>query len=258
MRSNVRCIAQLADIDGIGYTQAMRMMSIVACFAATLPAVAQADARTSAQGEYAKGTAAFQARDYPRALARFEKAFKLDSSPVLLFNIARCHEEMGDVAQARDNFRAYLERVPDAADRADVERRIRVMQAVALRSTPPPPVAPRSEPPRSAPPRPAPPPDPPYLAWGVMAGGVVATGVGLYLGLHAADAETQYTAELRDAARKRRLGDDAESAALRANVAFGIGGALLVGGAVLWWLGAADAPVQVGVSPDGVGVSGQF
>lgn len=233
----------------------MRMTSIVACFAATLPAIAQADARTDAQGEYAKATAAFQARDYPRALAGFETAFKLDSSPVLLFNIARCHEEMGDVDQARDNFRAYLKRVPDAADRADVERRIRVMQAVASRSTPPPPAAPRSAPPRAAPP---PPPDPPYLAWGLMAGGVVATGVGLYLGLDAADAETLYAAELRDPSRKRQLGDDAESAALGANIAFGIGGALLVGGAVLWLLDAADAPVQVGVSPDGVGVSGQF
>ena len=214
------------------------------------PTDAQADAKSDARVAYQEGTGHFKAGRHPQALAAFEQAFKLDPSPVLLYNIARCHEEMGDVAQARSNFETYLKRVPDAADRADVERRIRVMQAVADRSRP--------APDRAVDTRVVSQAEPPYLAYGLVGTGVVSIAIGAFLGAKAGTLDDDYTAEVTDAQRKQTLGDDAESTALWANVAFGAGSALLIGGAVLWFLDAPDAPVSAFVGPNTVGIHGHF
>ena len=215
------------------------------------PHAAHADAKSDAKAAYQAGAAHFKAGRHARALASFERAYKLDPSPILLYNIARCAEEMGDVERARTNFELYLKRVPEAPDRADVERRIRVMQAVAERN----PVAP---PGAGVEARVAPPAEPPYLAYGLAGTGVVAIAIGAFLGVRATGLDDDYTAETRDPRRKQGLKDDAESAALQANVAYAAGGALLVGGVVLWLLDAPPAPVSAFIGPDMVGLHGQF
>lgn len=221
------------------------ILSVAALAAFVAPAVAFADAKVDAKAAYQAGTEHFKAGDHVRALAAFERAYKLDPAPVLLYNIARCHEEMGDVAKARTNFELYLKRVPDAPDRADVERRIRVMQAVADRNRPIKKTAP-------------PPADPPYLAYGLAGAGAAGLIAGVVLGTRAASLDDEYSAEVLNAERKRGLGDDAESAALWANIAYGAGGALLIGGAVLWLLDSPSAPVSGFIGPNGAGIHGRF
>lgn len=216
-----------------------------------VPTLANADAKADAEAAYATGTAHFQAGRHADALAAFDQAYKLDPAPVLLYNIARCHEEMGDVEQARTNFRLYLKRVPDAPDRADVERRIRVMEAVAARARPAPPPPVRT----TVTPKPA---DPPYLAYSLAGAGAAGLITGIVLGSRAASLDDDYSAEVLNAQRKQSLGDDAESAATWANVAYGVGGALLVGGVVLWLIDEPSAPVTGFVTPQGVGLHGRF
>jgi tetratricopeptide (TPR) repeat protein len=206
---------------------------------ADVKADVKADAKADAKAAYQQGAAHFKARRYAQALSSFEQAFKLDPSPVLLYNIARCAEEMGDVERARTNFEWYLARLPNAADRTDVQRRIRVMQAVADRN-------------RAAP------TDPPYLAYSLVGTGVAAVAIGAFLGAKAGGLDDDYTAEIADARRKQVLGDDAGSTALWANVAYGVGGALLVGGAIIWLLDAPAAPVSAFIGPETVGIHGHF
>ncbi|MCA9559336.1 MAG: tetratricopeptide repeat protein, partial [Myxococcales bacterium] len=117
------------------------------------PALAQPteQARVQATEAYEAGVAAFKAKDFAEALARFERAYKLDPSPVLLYNLARTHQEMRHWTQAIEHFELYLARVPDGDDRADVEARVRTMRNLlaeieAAKAEPPPAEPPPAEP----------------------------------------------------------------------------------------------------------------
>jgi TolA-binding protein len=66
-----------------------------------------ADGPTDAELENAKqlfkeGMNAYESGDYAEAVAYFEQAYVLSPMPELLFNIAHCHEQLGDVAAACD------------------------------------------------------------------------------------------------------------------------------------------------------------
>jgi tetratricopeptide (TPR) repeat protein len=96
---------------------------------AALPAVSDAD-RARARALYEEGVGLFAARDWVAAMERFSAAYALDPSPVLLYNLARAAEENGEADGAVAHYRAYLEKFPDAEDRPEVERRIRILDAV--------------------------------------------------------------------------------------------------------------------------------
>lgn len=97
---------------------------------------AQPTAKERAAAAYREGSAAFKAGRFAKALESFEKAYKLDPSPILLYNLARAYEEMGNAEKAIENFELYLARVPDAPDRAEVETRIRVTRKMMERGAP--------------------------------------------------------------------------------------------------------------------------
>ncbi len=226
-------------------------------------------AQRQAEQAYAAGRAAFKAEDYPTALRHFETAFKLDPVPVLLYNLARCHEMMGQAERAIDNFELYLTRAPDAPDRADVTRRIKVMQAIVDReragATPPEParrpaapglglhpVAPPGPGLRALAP-PAPAPRPHTLRWvslGLMGAGVAGLAVGGGFRAAATTAAADQRAALNDA-DKADATDQAERAQTTANVGFIAGGALLAVGAGLltFDLMQAGADTQVQLVP---------
>ncbi len=83
------------------------------------------DAVTKAKGIYADGVKLFKAGDFTAALAQFEDAYLLDPSPILIFNMARANEELGQARRAITYFERYLDRVPDEAGRTDIEDRLR-------------------------------------------------------------------------------------------------------------------------------------
>ncbi|MCB9601984.1 MAG: tetratricopeptide repeat protein [Sandaracinus sp.] len=71
---------------------------------------------------------AFSAGNYELALDRFEQAYQLSPRPVLLYNIGVTLDRLRRDEDAVARFTEYLERVPDAPDRTEVEARIRVLQ----------------------------------------------------------------------------------------------------------------------------------
>lgn len=95
---------------------------------------APAGAATEARNLYEAGRSAFMAGDFAGARRHFEMAHALDEAPVLLFNMARCSEELGDADGAVDAYYAYLEAEPAAPDRREVERRIRAIRRLAGRA----------------------------------------------------------------------------------------------------------------------------
>ncbi len=207
-------------------------------------------ARSAALFEEAE--VAYNAGDLAHAVELLDEAYGLYPEPVLLYNLARAHEALGHLAEARDNYEAFLEAVPDTPDRGAIERRLATLRAQldaaeeARRRPPPPP--------------PAPPPTDPSEPWVVTAAVVsVATlatlGVAATLGI---------LSELRlDEARQARSHDlatialgEAQDFGSAANILFVAGGVLGAVGLTGWIVALALAPggddpeVAVRVAPN--------
>ncbi|MCB9549797.1 MAG: tetratricopeptide repeat protein [Myxococcales bacterium] len=109
-------------------------MSVVAAAALGMSpslVLAQGTARTQAQQIFSRGEQAFANKQYADALKAFEEAYLLDPVPVLLYNIGRAHEELRQFDEAGRFFQRYLDRVPDASDRKQVEQRLALLRSAA-------------------------------------------------------------------------------------------------------------------------------
>lgn len=232
------------------------LLCLLLLFGASAYAQPSEQARTQATTAYDAGVAAFKAKDYAEALARFERAYKLDPSPVLLYNLARTHQEMRHWTQAIEHFELYLARVPDGDDRGDVEARVRTMRNLLAELE----AAKAEQPPPAEPPPPEPPPaEPPvteartepgtslrpyaYTAAGLT---VAAAGVAIYFGVEASAAEEDHAAA-KTGPDKADTAQQAEDAALAANLAWG-GAGLFAAAAVTLFLLEPDAP-NVALTP---------
>jgi hypothetical protein len=111
---------------------------------------------------------------------------------------------------------------------------------------------------------------PPWLFFGVAGAGVAATGIGAAFAVQASNmaAEEQ---EKHPLLRDPAVRDEVGAAATRANVAFGIGGALAVGAGILYFMTGwthndtnrttgANASPWISITPQGndLGVRGRF
>lgn len=88
-------------------------------------AAAQGDPRIEARTHYQAGMSKFNAGQYDEAVVEFRAAEQLAPSPLNHYNIALALERKGDAAGAIDAYRAYLDRLPNAANRGDVEASIK-------------------------------------------------------------------------------------------------------------------------------------
>jgi len=114
-----------------------------------------------ARGHYEQAVSYYNLDEFAPALAEFREAYRLKPDPSFLFNIAQCHRKLGETDAALDFYRKYLRSLPDAPNRADVERIVADLRArqtsAPVASTPAP--APLVETPAAiAPPPPAPAP----------------------------------------------------------------------------------------------------
>jgi hypothetical protein len=55
-----------------------------------------------------EGAAFYAARDYRHAIEKFIQAYAVDGDPNLLFNIARCYEELGETDAAIEKYETFL------------------------------------------------------------------------------------------------------------------------------------------------------
>jgi len=97
------------------FNQAFKLAA-AASFAASLLVAAPASAEDPTQTEAApsalevseRARSRYDSGDYARALTLFEQAYAREPDPNLLFNIARCHERLGDTARAIDKYEEFL------------------------------------------------------------------------------------------------------------------------------------------------------
>jgi len=88
--------------------------------------------------------------DCKAAIEEYTKAFELLDDPTVLFNRAECYRRIGEDEHAADDYHGFLDRVPKAPNRPEIEAKIAALQA------PEPPA--REKPAETAPPPPPPPP----------------------------------------------------------------------------------------------------
>jgi hypothetical protein len=103
-------------------------VAFAALFGFATLAFGQADSKKAARPYYEKGATEYNLGHFGDAIAQFEKAYELDPAPILLFNIAQAHRQNGNNERAAFFYRRYLEQEPNAANRADVEKRIKDLE----------------------------------------------------------------------------------------------------------------------------------
>ena len=100
---------------------------VLVCAAPVVAAEADPDTEI-AQRLFAEGAAAYDAKDYAHALEKFEAARRIKPAPAFDYNIARCHDRLGQAAPAIAAYERYLAAAPAAADAAEVRTRVAVLR----------------------------------------------------------------------------------------------------------------------------------
>jgi len=111
----------------------------LATLLALVPAPARAQApdqavETPAQAAYRAGVEHFKANRFEDAIREFNKAYRLDPNPVLVFNMARAFEETRQYTSAIEFYRRYLTMAPESTDRQAVEDSIRTLELLAAKN----------------------------------------------------------------------------------------------------------------------------
>lgn len=221
---------------------------------------AAADTRAKAAAHFKQGQAFFQHADYDRALAEYQAAYELSAEPLLVFNIALCHDRAQRPEPALQAFQRYLELAPNGAvadeARDDVARLAPIVDrlaaeraAEAARRTPPAVIAP-------IPPPPVPPPAPSRIPRYVMLAGAGVVAIGVTA--HALAWRTR--GQLSSAPDPDAYYTDLDSFRLERGVAIGayaVGALTLATGLVLDRVlrPRAGLEVSVGVVPGGAAIA---
>jgi tetratricopeptide (TPR) repeat protein len=100
------------------------------------------DNKAAARDSYREGTRQYDLGDYQKALELFKRAYLLYEEPSILFNSAQCERQLKHPEEAVKLYKSYLRKVPDAPNRADVEKMIQrleteIAQQEAERKAPP-------------------------------------------------------------------------------------------------------------------------
>ncbi|HEY1550380.1 MAG TPA: tetratricopeptide repeat protein [Kofleriaceae bacterium] len=105
------------------------MLALVASFAAVR--TASADPRDDARAHYQSGLKLYNAGDYKSAITEFTAAQQLAPADLNSYNLGLCYDKLGDADSAVKYYREYLNKVPDAPKRAEIEASISRLNAAS-------------------------------------------------------------------------------------------------------------------------------
>jgi tetratricopeptide (TPR) repeat protein len=224
---------------------------------------AYADDRDKALKLFEDSDKAYKAGKFEKAADLLREAYGLYPEPLLLYNLGRAQEGLGDAQGALDSYEKYLADAKDIKDRGAIERRIATLKAQLAkqeadakrraeeeerrkreeeerRRNPPPPIDDRG-------------PLEKYGPWITMGSGGAVVLTGVFFGINASTTHDDAVATpiQRDAAELQR---SAERQATIANVLFVVGGAAIAGGLawkVYQW-GQPSSSAQIVATPSSV------
>lgn len=73
---------------------------------------------------FTRGEQLYAQGEFGAAIWNFRRADRVLATPEVVYDLAKCHEKLGDVAFAVYYYRLYLKRAPTAADALDVAERV--------------------------------------------------------------------------------------------------------------------------------------
>ena len=235
-----------------------RWLAVLLLAAASLravPAAAEEPAEAARVTELNEAGARFyREKNYHRAIEKFIEAYAIDHDPNLLFNVARCYEELGDTRAAIEKYTAYINAPgADAAGRVRADQSLRALRALQKQAAASP-RAPAAET-AAATTEAATPADRGgavptsghrVLAWSALAAGVLLAaggGVAFTLGMRDHDRVTSApgygdpnAVSSLTLAEARDLSASGDQKKLAGGIALGIGGALVATSVVLFML----------------------
>jgi tetratricopeptide (TPR) repeat protein len=240
-------------------------------FSWLLPLLFAAAAHAGPPGLRKKALELFELSDKDYKAGKFEEAadllrqaYGLYPEPILLYNLGRALESVGDTQGAVDEYEHYLRVAKQVDDRAAIERRIETLKAQLAKQqevTPPPPPPEKLPPPLPVRVEPAIPEDneeldvPATIGWGAIGtgGAIVVTGA-----LFGWRASSNHDDAVNEPGQQKAvdLQSTAQHEATIANVLFVVGGAIAIGGGVyeLIHRGTDDPGPRVSLTPRGVTV----
>jgi tetratricopeptide (TPR) repeat protein len=229
------------------------------------PAAAQPEA---AKPHFLQGKAYQDTGQFDRAADEYKEAYRLDPRPEMLFNIAQAYRLGKKKPEAVEYFKKYLAEQPDGAGATEARTHVATLtkeidEEAALKKAPPPTMLPPE--PIAQPPVQRDEPEQPgkklRIAGLVTAGvGVLSLGLGIKFGLDAKAASDDITNHTGPWTKKEEdRFDEGERANRNMKIAYVVGGVLVVGGGVMFYLGvrAKAAPVVTDQSASLV-VTGEF
>jgi len=86
------------------------------------------DGKQEAKEHFGKGKKLFDDGRYAEAAREFNAAYNLAPHPMVLFNIARCHEKSGDIPAAVVAYRRYVAEAEDAAEIAEIKAKLSALE----------------------------------------------------------------------------------------------------------------------------------
>src|SRR6202012_3844268 len=93
-----------------------------------LPRLASAEDKAAARAAFAEGQRRYDLNEFEAALAAFKQAYLAYEEPVFLYNIAQCYRQLGNRTEAIKFYRSYLRKVPDAANRREVQELVATLE----------------------------------------------------------------------------------------------------------------------------------
>lgn len=79
------------------------------------------EATATARRLFKAGTQDYEKGRYREAISEFEAAYRAKPHPSLFYNLAKTHEKLGELPGALADYDRYLQQLPDAPDRGEVE-----------------------------------------------------------------------------------------------------------------------------------------
>jgi tetratricopeptide (TPR) repeat protein len=238
----------------------IRVALALACL--TGVAVAQP---TEAERYYAEGQKAYEDRRYDDAIAAWQKSYDLSHLPGLVFNLAQAYRLHGDCSRAVASYRKFVQLDPASGQRDAAEGFVKELEPCHDKPAP----AKDTTEPKQVAVSPPPPPRPHVDTLVVDDGGgkrlvgVVATiagaatiATGVYFGNQARSLGDEVRAACMMGCAYSTVADKDTTGRRDERlqwILYGAGGAALVTGGVLYWLGARDHHVVV--LPDRTGGS---
>ena len=278
-----------------------RSLVAIALAASTHLAFAQPVNKPLGKKEFAEGKTFYSTGDYLKAAQHFGAAYMADPDPAYIFNVGQAYRRRAeaksgnvplDCQQSVFAYGKFLEQLPEAPNRSEVEAYVKEMTSCAGRlvndpspwdkpvDKPPVDKPPVDKPPVDNPPVDKPPVDnPPPIehpsgpgmtslqkaGLGIGVAGVIGSIVGVYFIKRSKDINSDKDIEEAktppDAGKLKSFDKQGATAERNAAISLGIGGVMVLGGAALFVFGGSSTKehkVTVAPSPQGAMVFGSF